>query len=111
VTDPEERFDLLQGIAVGLPHAAEAAIRAWSWNSDAVAAAQHRVDRARLSHLTEAGVDAGLEPARAKRMAKISLSVLIGMQLLERPARRSSMEDVFGELRCWVLAPDQAPQP
>jgi AcrR family transcriptional regulator len=108
VTDPEERFDLLQGIAVGLPHGAEAAIRAWSWNSAVVAAAQQRVDQARLSHLTEAGVDAGLEPARARRMAKISLSVLIGMQLLERPARRASMDDVFAELRNWVVAEDSA---
>jgi AcrR family transcriptional regulator len=99
VTDPEERFDLLEGIAVGLPHGAEAAIRAWSWNSNVVAAAQERVDRARLRHLTEAGVGAGLEPA------KISLSVLVGMQLLERPARRQSMEEVFGQLRSWVLEP------
>ncbi len=75
-----------------------------------MAAAQRRVDDARLRHLTAAGVDAGLEPARAKRMAKISLSVLVGMQLLERPARRASMDDVFGELRQWVLTPDQAPQ-
>lgn len=108
VTDPEERFDLLQGIAVGLPHGAEAAIRAWSWNSDVVAAAQQRVDEARMKHLTEAGIDAGLEPARAKRMAKISLSVLVGMQLLERPPRTKSMEEVFGELRHWVAAEDPA---
>jgi AcrR family transcriptional regulator len=108
VSDPEERFDLLQKIAVGLPHGAEAAIRAWSWNSALVAAAQQRVDEARLSHLTRAGIDAGLGPARAWRMAKISLSVLIGMQLLERPAQRASMEDVFGELRHWMAAEDPA---
>jgi AcrR family transcriptional regulator len=108
VTDPEERFDLLQGIAVGLPHGAEAAIRAWSWNNEVVAATQQRVDQARLAHLTRAGVDAGLPPARAKRMAKISLSVLVGMQLLERPARGKSMEDVFGELRHWVAAEESA---
>ena len=76
-----------------------------------MAAAQRRVDDARLQHLAAAGVDAGLEPTRAKRMAKISLSVLIGMQLLERPARRASMEDVFGELRHWVRAPNPAAQP
>jgi AcrR family transcriptional regulator len=108
VSDPEERFDLLQGIAVGLPHGAEAAIRAWSWNSPVVAAAQRRVDEARLSHLTQAGVEAGLGHARAERMAKISLSVLIGMQLLERPARKDSMEDVFAELRLWVTVEDPA---
>ncbi len=106
IIDPEERFDLLQGIAVGLPHNAEAAIRAWSWNSEAVAAAQHRVDQARLNHLTRAGISAGLVPARAKRMAKISMSVLVGMQLLERPARKKSMEDVFSELRLWMVAED-----
>jgi hypothetical protein len=93
---------------VGLPHGAEAAIRAWSWNSEVVATAQDRVDRARLVHLTRAGVDAGLDPSRAKRMAKISLSVLVGMQLLERPARKKSMEDVFSELRHWVAAEDPA---
>lgn len=108
VTDPGERFDLLQGIAVGLPHAAEAAIRAWSWNSEVVAAAQQRVDQARTAHLTRAGVDAGLEPARARRMAKISLSVLVGMQLLERPPRKKAMEDVFAELRQWVASEDPA---
>jgi AcrR family transcriptional regulator len=110
VTEPGERFDLLEGIAVGLPHGAEAAIRAWSWNNDTVTAAQERVDRARLAHLTSAGVDAGLEPARAKRMAKISLSVLVGMQLLERPARRQSMEEVFSELRAWVLESEATPR-
>jgi hypothetical protein len=41
-------------------------------------------------------------------MAKISLSVLVGMQLLERPARKKSMEDVFGELRHWVAAGEPA---
>jgi hypothetical protein len=30
------------------------------------------------------------------------------MQLLERPARKKSMEDVFGELRHWVAADDPA---
>jgi AcrR family transcriptional regulator len=108
VSDPEERIDLLQGIAVGLPHGAEAAIRAWSWNSEVVAAAQQRVDQARLAHLTRAGIDAGLEAARATRMAKISMSVLVGMQLLERPARETSMEEVFAELRHWMVAEDPA---
>lgn len=110
VRDPKERFDVLEGVAVGLPHGAEAAIRAWSWNSQEVATAQERVDRARLSHLTRAGIDAGLEAARARRMAKISLSVLVGMQLLERPARKKSMEDVFAELRRWVSAEIPAPR-
>jgi AcrR family transcriptional regulator len=102
VTDPEERFDLLEGIAVGLPHGAEAAIRAWSWSDESVAAVQHRVDLARLEHLTASGVVAGQDAERARRMALISLSVLIGMQQLERPATPEAMEQVFSELRSWV---------
>jgi AcrR family transcriptional regulator len=109
VADPRERFDLLQGIAVGLPHGAEAAIRAWSWSNDSVASAQQRVDRARLAHLTDAGIQVGLDPERAGRMALISLSVLVGMQQLERPARTESMDAVFSELRDWVLS--EEPQP
>lgn len=102
VTDADERFDLLEGIAVGLPHGAEAAIRAWSWSDESVAAVQHRVDAARLEHLTASGIVAGQAPEEARRMAMISLSVLVGMQQLEWPATPEVMEDVFSELRTWV---------
>jgi AcrR family transcriptional regulator len=105
VTDAHERFELLQGIAVGLPHDAEAAIRAWSWSDPAVARVMHRVDEARLDHLTQAGVDAGLPAERARLMATISMGVLIGLQQLERPARRETMEKVFAELRTLTLEP------
>ena len=102
VTDPDERFDLLEGIAVGLPHGAEAAIRAWSWSDESVAAVQRRVDGARLDHLTASGVVAGQDARQARIKATISLSVLIGMQQLERPATPEAMEAVFSELRGWV---------
>jgi AcrR family transcriptional regulator len=105
VSDATERFELLHSIAVGLPHGAEAAIRAWSWSNKVVATVQHQVDQARLTHLAHAGEEAGLEPARARLMAKISLSVLIGMQQLERPARKGSMDEVFSEMKCWTLHP------
>lgn len=105
LTDPVERMDLLRDIAVTLPHGAEAAIRAWSWSNDAVASVQRRVDRARLSHLTNAGVATGLPLARARVMAKIALSTLIGMQQLERPARARAMEEVFTALEGWILEP------
>jgi AcrR family transcriptional regulator len=105
MTDPVERMDLLRGIAVTLPHGAEAAIRAWSWSDQTVATVQHRVDQARLSHLTKAGVATGLPEARAHLMATIALSTLIGMQQLERPVRPKAFEDVFSELESWVLHP------
>ena len=104
ITDPTERYDLLEGIAVGLPHGAEAAIRAWSWTNETVAAVLRKVDAARLDHLTESGVAAGESPERARLMALISLGVLVGVQQLERPASTATMRDVFAEMRSWVRA-------
>ncbi|HEX3334480.1 MAG TPA: helix-turn-helix domain-containing protein [Acidimicrobiales bacterium] len=104
VTDPTERYDLLEGIAVGLPHGAEAAIRAWSWTNEAVASAQRKVDAMRLDHLTTSGVEAGESPERARLMALISLGTLVGLQQLERPPSVESMRQVFAELRSWVRA-------
>jgi len=108
VTDPVERFDILKGIAITLPHGAEAAIRAWSWSNPTVARVQREVDDARLAHITQAGVEVGLPAQRAALMAKISLSVLIGMQQLERPAPSSAMDEVFTALRQWTLEAGQA---
>ncbi len=103
VTDPGERFDLLEGIAAGLPHGAEAAIRAWSWSNETVAAAQRAVDAARIDHLTASGQQGGLSPDAARRLATMALSLLIGMQQLERPARAEAMQEVFATLREWSL--------
>jgi AcrR family transcriptional regulator len=109
VTDPKERMDLLRGIAVGLPHGAEAAIRAWSWSNGRVAAVQRQVDDARLAHLTMASAATGLTAERATLMAKIALSTLIGMQQLERPAHTASMEAVFTALEGWIIQPTTVP--
>jgi AcrR family transcriptional regulator len=108
LSDPLERMHLLRGIAVGLPHGAEAAIRAWSWSNDAVAEVQRQVDQARLTHLCRAGAETGLPEERARIMATISLSTLIGMQQLVRPARFDAMDEVFSELERWVLEPSRS---
>ena len=105
VEDVYERFEVLHGIAIGLPHGAEAAIRAWSWSNPRVAAVQSDVDAARIRHLTEASVATGMEPERAALMATISVSVLIGIQQLVRPAQPEAIKRVFAELRSWVLTP------
>lgn len=109
LSDPVERMDLLRGIAVGLPHGTEAAIRAWSWSNERVAAVQRSVDAARLAHIAAAGVDVGLAEDRAALMATISMATLIGMQQLERPASAERMEEIFSALEGWVLEPDATP--
>jgi len=105
ITDTEERFDLLKGIAIGLPHGAEAAIRAWSWSNERVATAQQQVDHARLTHLTRAGVEAGQPEPRAQLMAMISMSTLVGLQQLARPLALATVEEVFTELKRWTQQP------
>jgi AcrR family transcriptional regulator len=104
VADPEERIELLRGIAISLPHDAEAAIRAWSWSNPTVAATQRKVDEARLAHLTRAGEQIGMTPERARVMATISLSVLVGMQQLVRPVPAGAMDEVFSELQRAYIA-------
>jgi AcrR family transcriptional regulator len=103
VSDPDERFELLHGIAVSLPHGAEAAIRAWAWSNPTVAAVQHQVDEARLAHLARAGEAVGLDATRARLMATMSLSLLIGLQQLHRPADPVTMDRVFSEMKEWTL--------
>jgi AcrR family transcriptional regulator len=105
LSDATERFELLRGIAISLPHDAEAAIRAWSWSNDTVARVLHDVDQARLTHLTNAGLQAGLPEERARLMATISMSALIGLQQLERPVRAETVESVFTELMHRVVEP------
>jgi AcrR family transcriptional regulator len=102
-TDIFEQYQLLKGIAIGLPHGAEAAIRAWGWSNPHVAAAQRQVDETRLTHLTHAAEGVGLTAERAALMAKISMSIMIGMQQLEQPASPESMQEVFAELERWNI--------
>lgn len=108
-SDVVARLEVLRGIAIGLPHGAEAAIRAWSWSNTSVAAVQHAVDVARLAHLTQAGEDIGLDTARARLMAKASLSMLIGLQQLDRPTDPAVMDEVFGILQSWTVGSVVAP--
>ena len=98
VPDSRERIAVLKGIAVDLPHDAEAAIRAWSSQDETVAAAQSRVDRLRLDHLREAYVAAGVPADRASVLATIAMSVLAGMQMLVRPTDPRLVRHMFDEL-------------
>ena len=52
--DPTLRITMLTDMGVGLPHAPEAAIRAWGRSSPEVAEATTRVDKKRERHLIDA---------------------------------------------------------
>jgi AcrR family transcriptional regulator len=105
VQEAHERIAVLKRLAVNLPHEAEAAIRAWSSQDAAVAAAQSRVDRLRHDHLKVACGEAGVPEDRAELLATLAISVLAGMQMIVRPADPSLVGRVFDELEAAFLPP------
>lgn len=97
VPDPEARFKLLSDIAVGLPHEAEAALRAWGRSNIEVRAVVERVDEARERHLAESLVLFGLPLEKAELRARIAVAILVGTQQRENPVDverlRAMLED------------------
>lgn len=83
--DPASRVELLLRIAVGLPHAAEAALRAWGRSNCEVRDVVARVDRAREDHLMDSMMLAGSPPDEARLRARTAIAVLVGTQQREDP--------------------------
>ena len=80
IAAPEQAIGVLKEVAIALPHAAEANLRAWSLRDPAVAVVVARVDEQRRSVLTMAiGLVVG-EPQRAHDLAVLGHSVLVGFQ-------------------------------
>jgi AcrR family transcriptional regulator len=106
VYEPHERIAVLKRVAVTPPYDAEAAIRAWSSQDAAVAAAQSRVDRLRYEHLRVAYLEAGVPEDRAEVLTTLAMSVLAGMQMIVRPADPTLVGQVFAELEAAFFLPD-----
>jgi AcrR family transcriptional regulator len=100
--DPVARLALLKKLAGALPHGAEAAIRSWSRSHPDAAAAQHRVDEARIAVVVDTLKELGLPASRAKTLAVMSVSVLVGAQQLGRGDDAAMMKKLFDELELWL---------
>jgi AcrR family transcriptional regulator len=85
VTDLDQRLRYHVELAAELPHAAEAALRAWGSVNPAVAAAQRRVDRLRYEYLARVLRAHGIGERDTEAFASLALNALIGLQLTERP--------------------------
>lgn len=96
--DPTLRIMTLTELAVGLPHAPEAAIRAWGRSNPEVAEATARVDKRRERHTVDALAALGMERARARLFARIAMSVLIGVQQREQHVDLKRLRQMFEEL-------------
>ena len=95
---PEERLSVMAQQAAGLPHEAEAAIRAWGRGDARVGAVLRRVDERRHGELRCILVDLGVGAAPAERLATMGLALLVGMQQLQRPVDTGALRALFGEL-------------
>jgi AcrR family transcriptional regulator len=96
--DPTLRIMNLTEIGVALPHASEAAIRAWGRSSPEVSEVTARVDRRRERHLVDAISALGIDRARARVLARIALNLLVGVQQREHPVDLKRLRQMFEEI-------------
>ena len=101
-SDPIARLALLKKLAGALPHGAEAAIRSWSRSQPDAAAAQGRVDAARIDVVHDTLRELGLPPGRAKTLSVMAVGVLVGTQQMGRAEDAALMKKVFDELETWL---------
>jgi AcrR family transcriptional regulator len=101
--DPTLRINTLNDLGVGLPHASEAAIRAWGRSSPEVAEVVTRVDRRRERHLVDAIAALGIDRPRARLLARIGLNLLIGVQQREHPVDLKRLRQMFEEVNKLVF--------
>jgi AcrR family transcriptional regulator len=93
--DPTERFLVMAELAVAVPHAPEAAIRAWAYGDEMVAAAQQRVDQERLGFAEEVLFGLVGDRPRARVLAVHLVATFYGLHSIRPPL---SAEDVAGVL-------------
>jgi AcrR family transcriptional regulator len=82
--DVRRDLDALRSLTLGLPHEAEAAIRAWSDTNEVVRGAVIRVDQTRFATLAEVTTRAIGDAAQALVIASVALAMLVGYQQMLR---------------------------
>ena len=97
--DATLRIATLIDFAVSLPHASEAAIRAWARSSAEVNEVMVRVDRRRERHVTDAIVALGLERPSARLLARMTVNLLVGAQQREQPVDLKRLRQTFEEFQ------------
>lgn len=83
--DPRQKLGALIEVAIALPHATEAAMRAWGWRRPDVALAVERVDARRERQVTGMIAAVGIDRATARTVSRIMLDVVISAQQRESP--------------------------
>jgi AcrR family transcriptional regulator len=97
VGDVRRDLEALRELTVGLPHAAEAAIRAWSDSNEVVRSAVIRVDQTRFATLAEVTTRAIGDAPQALVIASAALAMLVGYQQLLRAGEEFATIDKLAE--------------
>lgn len=85
----------LRALALGLPHAAEASIRAWGMNDPMVRLAQNRVDAARYRTVRAAVARVVDNEESAETLAALGMSMLIGFQHLRADGEHCELDTLL----------------
>ena len=120
-TDPVRTMELLLPRFLAVPHEAEGALRAWGHTNPMVGAVVRRQKQRWVECVADAHTAMIEDPQRRSLMAWMFVSMMIGMQLGERPIDRTRMAAAIVEfmrqhlgirveydLRATTAAPDAA---
>ncbi len=102
------QIDAQADLAIGLPHAAEAALRAWATIDPRVAAAAHRVDELRRQGLAASLQRHGIPAPQAEAFAAIAVAALAGIQVTQRRLDQTDLRAMYSEL-AQALGRDRPP--
>jgi len=102
IDDPADRLVELRRMSVDLHHEAESAIRALSRSNLAAATVLERVDSARIEVTRRTLVELGLPAEASLLMAKMVVSMLVGMQHMPHAIDKATMNDVFRQYQLLV---------
>lgn len=94
-TDLVTRMRIMKNLTASLPHAAEAAIRAWAYTNEDVAAMQRAVDERRLETLAEILEPTVRSAKEARELAILAMTLLVGLQQWRQPVTRADFDLVF----------------
>ncbi|MEU4671008.1 TetR/AcrR family transcriptional regulator [Amycolatopsis sp. NPDC023774] len=101
---PAADFAALMELTLGLHHKAEAAIRAWAANDEAVRAAQKRVDDARLRTVGRAVKGLVGDADLARTLTALGLAMLVGHQQLAAAGEDTNLAALIAEYTWLVQA-------
>ncbi len=96
--NPLYAVPLLTESALSLPHATEAALRAWGRSNAEVARSMARVDAARIATIEQVLVDGGVAKQRARLIAELAVTVLIGFQHHDNVADVARLREMFDQV-------------